>query len=334
MADFTSSHVRAFRFFGGVPEIAVIDNLRSGVSESCSYEPDINPTYQDLATHYGVAIIQARVRKPKDKAKAEVGIQVVERWILAALRNHTFFSLAELNGAIADLLDRLNDRPFKKLEGSRRSMFESLERPALRPLPLTAYRFAQWKQAKANIDYHVELEGHRYSVPHSLIGKRLDLRYTKATVECFLRGNRVAVHPRKYQSGGFTAVAEHMPKAHREYAKWTPERIINWMSDIGPNAAELAKAIIEIRPHPQQGFRSCMGVIGLAKGYPRQRVDAACKRALDINSLTYKSVQSILKNNLDSQPLPATEPEQPALFHDNIRGAGYYATDREVNNAD
>ena len=333
LPDFTASHVRAFEYFGGVPEIAVIDNLRSGVSKACRYEPDINPTYQDLATHYGLAVIPARVRKPKDKAKAEVGVQVVERWILAALRNRTFFSLAELNETMRELLERINERPFKKLDGSRRSMFESLEQSALKPLPKTPYQYAEWKKAKVNIDYHVELERHRYSVPHRLIGRRLEIRHTKTTVECFLRGERVAVHPRKYQPGGFTTVPEHMPRSHREFARWTPERIINWMGEIGPSAAKLAREIIQARPHPHQGFRSCLGIIGLSKGYPRPRVEAACKRALAINALTYKSIKSILKNNLDSKQLPQAEPDQPALFHDNIRGGGYYASTREAPNA-
>ena len=322
--DWLGSHRRAFEFFGGVPQIVIPDNLKSAVNKPCRYEPDLNPSYQDLAEHYGTAVIPARVRKPKDKAKAEVGVQIVERWILARLRKQTFFSLAEANKAIRRLLDDLNRRPFKKLPGSRKEAFERLDRPALQPLPAEAYTFSVWKKVRVGIDYHVEIDGHYYSVPYPLRGKQLDARITADSIECFLQRKRVASHVRSFQKGHHSTVAAHMPKGQKEYVDWTPQRLIRWAAKTGPKTAAMTEVILASRQHPQQAFRSAMGLIRLAKVYGAQRLESACELALDGGASSYKSVKSILSTGLDRQPRPQTPPTAEPIAHDNIRGGHYY----------
>jgi transposase len=326
LPDWIGSHVRAISWFGGVTELLIPDNLKSGVDKPCLYEPDLNPTYQDLASHYGATVLPARVRKPKDKAKAESGVQVVERWILARLRHHRFFKLFDLNREIRQLLEILNNRPFQKLPGSRKSMYESLERPALLPLPATPYQFAEWKKAKVHIDYHLEVDGHYYSVPHSLVGKMLAIRFTQSTVECMFRGQRVASHRRSYQKGGHSTLAEHMPLNHRRYAEWSPERFLRWAGKIGPSTVQLAERIFASRRHPQQAYRSLLGILRLGKSYTDERLEAACRRALVIDAISYRSIESILKNNMENKPLPGETAAAPpaSTCHRNIRGADYY----------
>ena len=324
LPNWIGSHVRTFAYFGGVVEIVVPDNLKSGVNKPCRYEPDINPTYQDMAQHYGAAVIPARVKKPKDKAKVEAGVLLVERWILAKLRNRTFFSLTQLNEAIGELLEQLNNRPFKKLPGSRRSMFEETDRPALKPLPPQPYEYAEWKKPKVNIDYHIEVDHHYYSVPHRLAREKVDARITATVVEIFRKGKRVASHIRSHHKGKHTTLKEHMPKDHQEYLDWTPSRIIRWAEKTGPNTAKLVATIMDSRPHPQQGFRSCLGVMRLLKDFEPKRLEAACTRALHIGSATYQSVKSILKNGLDRQQTLDVEAEPEPIEHPNIRGSDYY----------
>jgi transposase len=278
-----------------------------------------------MAEHYGVAILPARAKKPRDKAAVEVSVQIVERWILAPLRDRTFFSIAELNDEIRRLLGELNERPFQKLPGSRRTMFEEIERPALRALPSLPYSFGTWMKRRAGLDYHVEIEGHYYSVPYQLAKNVFDVRLTATTVECFLRGRRLAAHARSMRRGFHTTVKEHMPKSHQQYAEWTPERIASWASKIGPATDELTRRIIASRRHPQQGYRSCLGILGLTKAYGDARLEAAARRALSIGAKSYKSVVSILKSGLDQQPLPeAGEQLRLPIDHENIRGALYY----------
>jgi transposase len=325
LPDWIASHQRAFVYFNGITELLIPDNIKSGIDKACRYEPDLNPTYQDMASHYGTAVIPARVRKPRDKAKVEAGVLLVERWILAALRNRTFFSLGELNGAIEELLVRLNTKPFKKLPGSRRSQYEALERPALKVLPSSRYEYADWKNAKVGIDYHIEVDRHYYSVPYQLTQKKLDVRITASIIEVFHRGKRVASHCRSYIKGKHTTVPEHMPRSHREYLKWTPERLLGWASKTGSSTEKLAEAIMRSRPHPQQGFRSILGILRLTKTYGDKRVDAACSRALAIGSHSYKSVASILKNNLENTPLQSKVIEHEPIDHPNIRGSRYYS---------
>ena len=324
LPDWIGSHTRAFAFFGGVTEIIVPDNLKSGITTPCRYEPGVNRTYMEMASHYSTVVIPARVRKPKDKAKVESAVQVVERWILARLRNRIFFSLSEANAAIAELLTQYNDRPFQKLPGSRREMFESLERATLKPLPTQSYTYAEWTTVNVYIDYHVEADGHYYSVPYQLLKRSLEVRITTHTVECFCKGKRVASHRRSYNKGKHTTENEHMPKSHREYAEWTPERLIKWAASFGPSTSGLVEAILRKRVHPQQGFRSVMGLLRLGKQYDQKRLENACERALATGAISYKSVASILKSNLDKQPLRKTTEETDPIEHDNIRGAGYY----------
>jgi transposase len=318
-----ASHVRMFAFFGGVPEILIPDNLKSGVTKANYYEPDINLTYQEMAEHYGVAVLPARVRKPRDKAKVENAVLLAERWILATLRNLTFFSLEELNKAISELLAVLNDRLFQKLPGSRRQIFEQEEKPLLRPLPKVPYVFGQWKKARVNIDYHIDVEGHHYSVPYSLAREAVEIRMTGTIVEIFHAGLRVASHPRSYRRGGTTTVNEHMPPRHRNMAEWTPERITTRAASIGSTVATMASRIMESRQHPEQGFRACLGLLRLSSQYGKERLEAACCRALSVGACSYKSVHSILKNSLDRQlsfPLSL----RSAGHHENVRGSEYY----------
>lgn len=318
------SHINAFEHFKGVAELVIPDNLKSGVIKACRYEPDLNPTYQELAAHYGAAVIPARVRKPRDKSKVEAGVQVVERWILAALRNRTFFSLSELNEAIRELLEKLNNRPFKKLEGSRASWFESVEKPALMPLPQSRYEYAEWKRARVNIDYHVELDGHYYSVPYQLVRDEVEIRYTASTVEVICRGKRVASHRRSEHRGRHTTCKEHMPKSHQRHLEWNPSRLIRWAATVGESCSKMMETIMDTRRHPEQGFRSCLGILRLEKTHSRERLEAACKRAVAIGSYSYRSVKSILEKELDRQPLPDAGPDRQPIVHENIRGRGYY----------
>lgn len=324
LPDWIGAHVRAFAFMGGVTTLLIPDNLRSGVARACRYEPDINPTYADLSAHYGVVVIPARPYKPKDKAKVEVGVQIVERWILARLRHQTFFSLAALNEAIAVLLRDLNERPFKKLPGCRKSAFEALDRPALKPLPATAYEYAEWKKARVNIDYHIEVDRHYYSVPHALVGRALDVRITATAVECLHQGKRVASHARSLKRGAHTTVAGHLPKAHQKHLDWSPGRFLNWALTIGPATRDIVHWQLTHKPHPEMGYRACLGLLHLARRYSKERLEAACARALAIGSPTRKSVVSILEQHLDQQPLPTPASAATLPAHAHVRGPEYY----------
>lgn len=325
LPNWIGSHVRAFEFFGGCPEIVVPDNWKTGVSRACRYEPDLNQTYAEMARHYGVAIIPARPAKPRDKAKVEQGVLLAERWIIAALRHRTFFDLGSLNQAIVELRDRLNHRPFKKREGCRWDLFCQLDRPALRPLPAQPYCFGDWKTLRVNIDYHVELERHYYSVPYQLIGQQVDARWTAATVEIFHRSLRVASHARSTVPYQATTQDGHRPKSHRAHLEWTPSRMIEWAATTGPATAKLVETILASKPHPEAGYRSCLGVIRLGKTYSLQRLEAAARRALHLRACSYPSIKSILACGLDRQPLPQeAAPSAPPIQHPNIRGAGYF----------
>jgi transposase len=323
LSDWIKSHIRALEFFGGVPQILVPDNLKSGVTHPCRYEPDVNPTYMDLARHYGTTVIPARPGKPKDKAKVESSVLIAERWILAALRNHRFFSLAELNKAIDEKLVVFNQRPLQRMKASRRHLFETIDRPALAPLPAHRYEFAQWKKATANIDYHVEVDRHYYSVPYQLRGQKLDVSMTATAIAVFHNNRRVASHLRSHRKYGHTTVAEHMPKSHQRHLQWTPSRIIQWAGKAGPSTQRMVTEIMRRKPHPEQGFRSCLGVMRLGKRYCPDRLEKACERAVAIGAYTYHNVESILKNGLDKQPL--TPPSKSrSVSHPNIRGSRYY----------
>jgi len=301
------------------------DNIKSGVTSPCFYDPELNYTYQKLAEHYGTAVVPARIRRPRDKAKAEAGVQGAERWILARLRHRRFFSLGELNEAIRELLVQYNRRPFAKLEGCRESLFLSLDRPALRPLPAHPYEYAQWKKARVNIDYHVEVDRHWYSVPHALIRQQVEVCLSAHTVEILHKGKRVASHPRSFAQGRHTTVAEHMPRHHREYVQWSPQRLIRWAEQTGPAAAQLVEQMLASRAHPVQAYRACLGVLRLGRQHGAARLEAACARALALGALSYQSIKSILAHGLESQPLPATMTAHVPIRHPHIRGAHYYA---------
>lgn len=317
-------HVRAFEFFGGVSEILVPDNPKVGVRRADRYDPELNPTYADLARHYEVAVIPARPRRPRDKAKVEAAVLIAERWILAVLRNRTFYGMEEMRAAVAELMKKLNDRPMRRLKKSRREVFEEMERGALKPLPSRPYELSQWSRPKVAPDYHVQYDDHFYSVPYGLIGQQLDLRATETIVEIFRHGRRIESYARSYEKWKYTTRKEHMPKAHRDHAEWTPERLGAWGRKIGPSTAALLEAIMASKVHPQQGFKRCLGILRLAKHYPPERLEKACARALRFRTLTYKSVAAILQNKLDQQPLDDGEEQRTLPLHENIRGSRYY----------
>jgi transposase len=325
LSDWIGAHTRALAFLGGVPAQLVPDNPRVGVDRANWYEPGLNRTYLDMAAHYGTAILPTRVRKPRDKAKVEVAVLVVERWILARLRNRRFFSLAELNEAIAGLVADLNARPMRRLGVSRHDLFLELDRPVLKPLPAEIYEYAEWRPRRVGLDYHVDIDGHYYSVPYRFIRDEVDARITARTVELFRKGERIAVHLRGVGRGRHTTLPEHMPSSHRRHAEWTIERIERTAAAIGPNTAKLTSVILESRPHPEQGYRACLGILRLARQFGAERLEAACDRGLDIGARSYGSIQSILKNGLDRQPRPADRQGQLGLLeHTNIRGSRYY----------
>jgi len=323
LAAWIAAHCHAYAFFGGVARITVPDNPKTGVIRPCRYEPLLHHSYQEMAEHYGTVIVPARIRKPRDKAKVEVGVQIAERQILAALRDQRFFNVGQLNAAIKPLLAKLNEQPFQKLDGSRNSWFETLEKGQLLPLPATAFELANWSKAKVNIDYHVAVEKHFYSAPYQLIHQQLDVRLTDKTVELFQHGKRVAAHLRSYRAGRSTTLEEHRPKSHQRYLEWTPSRILEWVKTIGPDCAKVVEKIMADRPHPEQGFRSALGIIRLGKALGNDRVEAACRRALHFGTCSYTSLKSILQNNLEAQPLEQELP-LPSPDHENLRGGPYY----------
>lgn len=323
LASWIAAHVHAYTFFGGVSKVTVPDNPKTAVVKACRYEPLLHASYREMAQHYGTVIIPARPRRPKDKAKAEAGVLIAERRILAALRDQKFFCLEALNLALRAKLDELNAQPFQKLEGSRNSWFEAHEKSALLPLPNQPYVLALWEKAKVNIDYHVAVDKHYYSAPHNLIHQELDVRLTELTIELFDQGKRVAAHVRSFQPGQFTTLEEHRPKSHQKYLQWTPSRMIHWAGQIGPSCAQLVEHILQNRPHPEMGFRSVLGIMRLGKGGGEARLEAACRRALHFGTCSYRSIQSILDHQLDQQPW---EPELPLSTpnHENVRGKDYY----------
>jgi transposase len=324
MEAWIQAHIHALEFYGGVPTLAVPDNTKTAVTRACRYDPDLNPTYQEFAVHYGMGVVPARPYRPRDKAKAESGVQICERWIIAALRNRKFFSLAELNQAIRELLVRLNERPFRKRDGSRSSLFHSLEKPALAPLPAERFDLSQWSRATVNIDYHIAFDGNFYSVPYTLVQQVVEVRSTPTTVEIFHKGNRIASHLRDRRRGQAITQNEHRPKSHQAHLQWPPSRMVNWARNIGPHTAQLFEQILNAKPHPEMGYRSCLGIIRLAQQYSAPRMEAAAERALLAKACRYQSVKSILKNSLDTVPVSPSPPGSPPLTHDNLRGAEYF----------
>ena len=322
--DWAEAHNAAFAFFGGVPQLLVPDNAKVAVIKACHFDPMLNRSYTDMARHYGTAVLPARPRRPRDKAKVEACVRIVERWVLGRLRNRIFYSLAELNAAIAECLADLNERRVLRQFGrTRRQLFEEVDAPNLKPLPPEPWVHAQWKRCRVGLDYHIALEQHHYSVPHRYARREVEVRYTARSVEIFLGGERIAVHMRGSGNGRHTTVPEHMPSSHRRYLDWTPAKIQEEAGRIGPMLSLLIERIIEDRPHPEQGYRSCLGIIGLGKRFGAERLEAAALRALEIGARNYPSVKSILEKGLDKVPV-SKAPEREPILHDNIRGSQYY----------
>ena len=324
LPDWIGAHVNAFNAIGGVPAALVPDNLKAGITKPSRFEPGINRTYQDLADHYDCVVLPTRIVKPRDKAKVEVAVQIVERFVLAKLRNVTFFSLAELNAAIRDCVSTINAKLMRRVGKSRTELLETLDRPALKALPNEPYVYAEWKRARVAPDYHIEIADHFYSVPSKLIREIVEARITCATVEVFHKGHRIASHAFSPVRNRHTTITEHMPSAHRRYAEWTPARMMDAAAGIGPATVALFEAIMKGKPHPEQGFRSCLGVISLVKSYGPARVEAACRRGNHVGSTTYGSIASILKHGLDKAFAQEAPPDAPPLRHGNIRGPDYY----------
>lgn len=324
LPNWIGGHVRAFEYFGGVTEVIVPDNLKAGVTHPCRYEPGVTLAYQEMAAHYNAAVVPARVRKPRDKAKVEVGVQVVERWVLAPLRKGKFFSLAALNKTIDEQLKELNSREMKHLDKSRRELFEELDRPALKPLPARSYEYAEWKKARVNIDYHVEFEKHYYSVPHGLCRQDVYIRASERTIEIIFKGDRVALHPRS-KIKGFTTIKEHMPPSHQHYSDWSPERFTRWAKKIGPDTERLIQVVLGSREHPEQAYRSCLGILGFANKHGQERLETTSGYALAHDVFSYRGIKNILKNKLDQLGPDEGAPQLSLLPpHTNIRGKDYY----------
>jgi len=319
LADWLGAHVRALEYCGGVPRAIVPDNLKSGVRRACRYEPDLNPSYQDFAEHYGVAILPARVRKPRDKAKVEVAVQGIERWILAPLRHCTFFSLAELNAALAAQLERYNDRELSREVGTRRSRFEELDRRALKPLPAQRYQYATWKKAKVHLDYHVELERRYYSVPYRLIGKTVDLRLTVHMVEVFYRGQAVATHVRQAGQRRFITDPAHRPDRHRAVIELNHERLLERAEAIGPATAAVLREQVHRRAHPDEALRVSLGILRLAHDFSTVALEQACVHAVTLKAYSYRAIRALIV----APPAPVQE-ALPTPTHDNVRGARYF----------
>jgi len=326
LPDWISSHVRTFEFMGGVPALLIPDNLKSSTTRACRYDPDINMAYQQLAAHYGTAIVPARPRKPQDKAKAEVGVQIIERWILARLRHHTFFSLTELNQHIHFLLEEVNNKPFKQLKGTRQQWFESLDKPALLPLPKQAFEFTEIKIVKVNIDYHIQYDNHLYSVPHHLVGEKLELHAKEFLIEMYFHNRCICQHARHYQPG-VTTVPKHMPERHEKHHKWSAGRLMNWAKDIGDDVLVWVKSQLKQKQHEEQAYRVCLGLLNLSRQYPNERLNTACRIANQKSLYRLKQVKSLLLSNQDKLQPNLFEQETVSPLpqsHENIRGPKSY----------
>ena len=323
--EWIEGHIGAWEYMGGVAALTVPDNEKTGVDRACRYEPKVNRVYQDLASHYGTVILPARPRSPQDKAKVESGVLNAQRRIMAVLRNRTFFSLGELNAAIAVALKELNERPFQKWPGNRSELFESLDKPTLKPLPISRYELADWREAKVNIDYHVQADWHLYSVPYHLVNQTVEVSLTLRCVEIFWQGKRVAVHARSTRRNAATTETAHRPKSHQQHLEWTPSRLIQWaQNEVGESGGKVVNIILDTQPHPESGYRQCLGLMRLGRHYGKQRLEHACTRALQTEACSYQSIKSMLDTGTDRCPLPTTGPASPPVVHPNLRGANYY----------
>lgn len=323
LPDFIGAQTRMFEYFGCVPALVVPDNLKSAVHKSCRYEPDINPAYSEFISHYNTAVMPTRPYRPKDKAKVECGVQLVQRWILARLRHSTFVGLGEVNAEIKALLKQLNNKPFQKLPGSRQELFETIDKPAMRPLPERRYEYKHYKKARVNIDYHVELDGHYYSVPYQHCKAYVDLWYSNTHLSCYLNGKEIAQHPVSQRKGAHTTLKEHMPTRHQKYMSWTPGRFLNWAKDIGPYTLQVTEHLLNSKPHPEQAYRTCLGLLNLGKRYGKKRLESACEYGWNSGVRSRKSIASILENRMDKSQ--TEQPQELNLgLHNNVRGSSYY----------
>lgn len=327
LSHWINCHVHMFEYFQGVTEILIPDNTKTAVKKPSYYEPVLQQAYQEMASHYGTVVIPARVRKPKDKSLGELAVLIIERSIMAKLRNRKFFSYYELNQAIRKELKEINNKPFQKMEGSRRIWYETIDKPALRPLPVSPYEFAEWKKARVNIDYHVEFEGNFYSTPYQLVGQQVDIRITSKVVEVLFKNKRVGLHTRAIKGKRlYITDPSHRHPKHQEQSSWPPERLINWGKSIGDNTGRFIEVLISRKVHPEQAYRACMGVFRLAEKYTKERLEKACARALSCGAISYQNVSTILQNGLDQLPLQEPEKSVPPIIHDNIRGIQYYCS--------
>jgi transposase len=320
-------HVRMYEFFCGVTALTIPDNLRSGVTHPDRYEALLNPSYRELASHYNTCVIPARSRKPRDKAKVEAAVLVAQRWILAVLRHRTFYHLDELNEAISQLLAKLNDRVMRHVKQSRRQIYERLDRPALKPLPARPYEYAEWKKVGVNIDYHISFDDHFYSAPYTLVGEKLWCRATYRTIELIHKGKRIASHPRSFEKYGYSTLPEHRPASHRAHLEWTPSRLIDWGKSVGPHTGAVIDHVIRSKPHPEQGYRSALGILRLSNKFGADRLERACERALQIRSPNYQTIKTMLKQRMEAAPQPGQTRAQDGtadLGAVNVRGRRYY----------
>lgn len=331
LPSWISAHCRTFEYLGGVPHLIVPDNTKTAVNKADYYEPILNETYREMAVHYNTTILPARPRKPKDKPKVETGVQIIERWLLAPLRNRSFFSIHELNQVLQMELLTMNHKPFQKLEGCRTGLFESLDKPNLKPLPVHPYEFARWKKAKVNIDCHIQADNNFYSVPYQLVHKQLDVRISASIIEVFHKSERVASHMLCHGRGQFRTEPGHLAPAHQKHLEWTPERLINWASRIGPQTEELVKQILISKAHPEQGYRACLGIMRLSRNYSTERLEKASRRALASGATSYRSVAAILEKGLDRIDFETIESDQTYMpLHANVRGPEYYDEEDET----
>lgn len=321
--NFISSHIRAFEYFGGVAKILVPDNLKSAVDIPSKYESEINKSYLKLAEHYNCVVIPARVRKPKDKAKVESAVLLVERWILACIRDKKYYSLSTLNEDISILLEKLNSKKFKKLPGSRKSIFTEYEKPALIPLPKTEFEHSNFKLTRVGLHYHIEYDKNYYSVPYTYARKEVEIRVTLNTIEVLYRNARIASHIRQYSVNKWSTQLEHMPRSHKEVVEWTPEKIVNCAKSIGEYTSNIIEKILHSKEHPQQGFNSAFGIIRLKEKYGEERLEACCYRAYKYNIISYRQINNLLKNGCDKIPFVEEEISK-IIQHENIRGTEYF----------
>jgi transposase len=324
--DFIQAQVNTLEYIGGVPQAIVPDCLKSAVSKGHRYEPDINPEYQKFAEHYETTILAARPYKPKDKAVVEGAVKIVYQCIFAPLRDRVFHTIDELNVAIREELEKLNNRVMQQYKKSRWEMFHDIEKEYLSPLPVETYQYQEYRRLKVQCNYHVYLstDKHYYSVPYSYLGKHVELFYTPTSVEIFHNNQRIALHRRNQHTYGYTTVHEHLPPQHRYKDNWNSEKLLSWGESIGRHVRDVVDTILSRKTHPEQGFKSCMGILNLTKKYDHTRLDKACQKALMYEYVSYKGIENMLKNGVEENMQQELFKEYTHGIHENVRGQKYY----------